>query len=155
MVWAAISAKGKTALCIIDGTLNKEKYTDLLEMFMLPFAHDNYGTRKKDFVFMQDNASVHTARNCKTWFKQHKVKVLPWPALSPDLNPNENVWGALAKAVYANGRQFNTIAELTEFVLEKWEAISNERVQHFINSMSTRCLKVIKADGKRSSIKTR
>lgn len=149
MVWAAVSAKGKTDLFIVDGTLNKEKYTGILETVMLPFAHDKYGTRKKDFRFMQDNASVHTARHCKAWFKQHKVNVLPWPALSPDLNPIENVWGVLAKAVYANGRQFKSVQELKTVVLQKWEDISDDLVRHFINSMPQRCLKVIKADGKK------
>ncbi|KAG3095181.1 hypothetical protein PI125_g16317 [Phytophthora idaei] len=37
---------------------------------------------------------------------------MEWPAKSPDLNPIENMWGVLARAVYANGRQFETRGSL-------------------------------------------
>lgn len=151
MIWAAISSKGKTCLCIVEGTLNKERYTQILEEYMLPFARAEYGTKKKDFVFMQDNASVHCARHCKSWFKQNKVKVLPWPALSPDMNPIENVWGALARSVYANGRQFNSTAELSQVVIAKWEALTQSFIGHCINSMPDRCLKLVQSNGAKIS----
>lgn len=67
---------------------------------MLTYEHEKYGTRKNDYIFMQDNASVLTERKYKRWFKDNKVKLLSWPTLSPDLSPIENVCGALAKAIY-------------------------------------------------------
>ncbi len=56
---------------------------------MLPFADKLYGDA--DFIFQQDLAPAHTAKGTKSWFNDHGVTVLDWPANSPDLNPIENL----------------------------------------------------------------
>ncbi len=55
---------------------------------MLPSADKLYGDA--DFIFQQDLAPAHTAKGTKSWFNDHGVTVLDWPANSPDLNPIEN-----------------------------------------------------------------
>ncbi len=52
---------------------------------MLPSADKFYGDA--DFIFQQDLAPAHTAKGTKSWFNDHGVTVLDWPANSPDLNP--------------------------------------------------------------------
>ncbi len=41
--------------------------------------------------FQQDSAPAHTAKSTKSWFYDHGVGVLDWPANSPDLDI-ENIW---------------------------------------------------------------
>ncbi|GBO33096.1 hypothetical protein AVEN_120006-1, partial [Araneus ventricosus] len=53
----------------------------------------------------------------------NEMNVMEWPALSPDLNPKENVWGILIRAVYANDRQFQSVAELKVAIIEAWDNI--------------------------------
>ncbi len=55
---------------------------------MFPSADKLYGDA--DFIFQQDLAPAHTAKGTKSWFNDHGVTVLDWPANSPDLNPIEN-----------------------------------------------------------------
>ncbi len=50
---------------------------------MLPSADKLYGDA--DFIFQQDLAPAHTAKGTKSWFNDHGVTVLDWPANSPDL----------------------------------------------------------------------
>ncbi len=51
---------------------------------MLPSADQLF--KDADFIFQQDLSPVHTAKNTKSWLKDHDVGVLDWPANSPDLN---------------------------------------------------------------------
>ncbi len=49
------------------------------------------------FHFQQDLAPAHTAKGTKSWFNDHGVTVLDWPANSPDLNPIENLSGIVKR----------------------------------------------------------
>jgi len=69
---------------------------------MLPSADELNGVA--DFIFQQDLVPAHTAKSTKTWFNDHGITVLDWPANSPDLNPIENLWG-IAKRKMKDMRQ--------------------------------------------------
>jgi hypothetical protein len=45
--------------------------------------------------------------NESLYFRKY-TGVMEWPAKSHDFKPIENIWGILARAVYRNGRQFET-----------------------------------------------
>jgi transposase len=49
------------------------------------------------FVFQQDNARVHTAGLVNTFIKKSKIRLLKWPANSPDINPIENLWASMKR----------------------------------------------------------
>jgi hypothetical protein len=70
--------------------------------------------------------------------------VLPWPARSPDLNPIENLWSIMSRYVYANGRQFSSVSELTAALYEAWDAIDMSVLLALIESMPRRCKECIK-----------
>ncbi|CAF1535359.1 unnamed protein product [Adineta steineri] len=100
-----------------------------------------------DWIFQQDNAPIHRAKVNLAWFKSKKINVLPWPSLSPDLNPIENLWGILARKVYAGGKQFRTKEQLTTTIIKSWEEISIEQLRALVESMPERIFEVIKLNG--------
>lgn len=57
-------------------------------------------TEDDKVIFQQDNAPIHTAVSTKKWFQDFGIELLPWPALTPDLNPIENLWGIYLQKEY-------------------------------------------------------
>ena len=104
MVWAGISAQGKTDLHVIDnGTLTAERYVnEILDVHVRPYA----GAIGPDFILMDDNARAHRARITNRYLEQAAIVRLDWPARSPDLNPIEHAWDMLQKAI--SSRQVQT-----------------------------------------------
>ncbi len=82
MIWAAMSSAGAGPLCFLKSTVNKAIYQEMFEDFMLPSADTLYGDA--DLIFQQNSAPAHTAKGTKSWFNDHGVTVLDWPANSPD-----------------------------------------------------------------------
>ena len=67
-----------------------------------------------------------------------------WSAQSPHLNPVENLWNDVDKAV--REAKSNNLDELGKAVTEGWRSIAAEKCRKLISSMSARCCAVI--DGK-------
>ncbi len=143
MIWAAMSSAGVGPLCFLKSTVNAAIYQEILEHFMLPSADKLYGDA--DFIFQQDLAPAHTAKGTKSWFNDHGVTVLDWPANSPDLNPIENLWGIVKRKM--RDTRPNNADELKATVKETWASIPPQQCHKLITSMPHRIEAVIKAKG--------
>ncbi len=110
---------------------------------MLPAADQLYGDA--DFIFQQDLAPAHSAKATSTWFKDHGITVLNWPANSPDLNPIENLWGIVKRKMrYARP---NNAEELKATIRAIWALITPEQCHRLIDSMPRLIAAVIQAKG--------
>ncbi len=110
---------------------------------MLPSADKLYGDA--DFIFQHDLAPVHTAKGTKSWFNNHGVIVLDWPANSPDLNPIENIWGIVKRKMRDTSP--NNADDLKAAIKETWASITPEQCHKLINSMPCCSDSVIHAEG--------
>ena len=97
MVWAEISAQGKTDLHVIDnGRLTALRYVnEILDVYVRPYA----GAVGENFILMDDNARAHRARITNQYLEQATIVRMEWPARSPDLIPIEHAWDMLQTAV--------------------------------------------------------
>ena len=88
-VWAGISVKGSTEICIFTGIMNAQLYTKILERTLLRFLHDVF---LSGHHFMQDNDPKHTFSASKKLFEDNGVHWWKAPPESPNANPIENLW---------------------------------------------------------------
>ena len=79
-------------------------------------------------------------KSTQEWFKTKRWTVLTWPAMSPNLNPIEHLWGDLKTA---DGRRhpFN-LGELEQFAQEEWAKLPGERSRKLIHGYR-KCLTTV------------
>ena len=147
MIWGAFGYLGKSSIGFITTKLNAEGYRNLLNGHLNDISQKFGNT---NFIFQQDNAPIHRAKSNISWFTSKKIKLLEWPALSPDLNPIENVWGILARRVYAEGKQYSNVDELKKAIVHVWENISLEDLRKHSESMPNRIFEVIQNGGNKT-----
>lgn len=144
MVWGAFSFNGVLPIVKITPSMNSSDYIKVIGENLIPNSIDYAGS---DFIFQQDNARIHVSKESKKFFADNSVKLLPWPACSPDLNPIENLWGVIARRVYANQRQFNKVDDLWGEIQKIWYDLEPELLQNLISSMKNRIFDVIRLNG--------
>lgn len=141
MVWGAISVTGKRVISFVEGNINSKKYIEVLENNLLPTWSST------DFVFQQDNASAHKAKQTISWCENQNFKLLDWPAKSPDLNIIENIWGILANNIYREKINYNNLNELKESILREWDKIPSDIIFSLYKSFPNRLIDVISRKG--------
>lgn len=144
MVWAAFGINGCTPLAFCKTKMTSCDYQDILAEYLLPEAPL---ISPGEYIFMHDNAPIHRSNSTKDWLEANGVETMQWPALSPDLNPIENLWGWLSRKVYSQGRQFHSVSDLKRGILNAWSEIPDELIKKLFNSMNDRMIKVIQARG--------
>lgn len=116
-VWAGILRRGRTAICIFEGVMDRFLFTEILERTLLPFVQDRFADFHR---FMQDNDPKHTSNYAKEFINNHNINWWKTPAESLDLNPIENLWHEL-KEFYRIEVKPKTKHELISGILQFWE----------------------------------
>lgn len=142
MIWGCFSFYGVGPIYWIKDIMDRHLYVKILQEVMLPYAEDEMPLI---WTFQQDNDPKHTSLLAKQWFAENNIRVMEWPAQSPDLNPIENLWCDV-KAVVAQ-RKPTSNSTLWDVVKDAWESIPVERCQNLVNSMPRRCAAVIANKG--------
>jgi transposase len=140
MMWGGICGGKITSPCFIRGTLDSVKYQEVLAEHFLPFC-------QPDESLVQDNAPIHVSSSTKEWVFGRGISTLKWPSRSPDMNPMENVWGIMARQVYAEGKQYLRLQDLQLAIIKCWHSLNSQRLAELSESMNNRVFQCITRGG--------
>lgn len=147
MVWGMFSWYCMGPLIPVPQRLNAQGYLSIIADQVHPFMSMVYSGG--DGYFQQDNAPCHKAGIVLRWFEEHdgEFNLLRWPAQSPDLNPIENLWDEIERALRQMDPVPSNLQELASAVQRAWSGIPSTTYQHLIESMPRRIKAVIRAKG--------
>lgn len=83
-------------------------YHDILNNNFVPLKDE---LMDQYLVLFQDNISIHKSASTSDWLSINNIKTLDIATKSSDLNPIENLWRISIRQVYAERKQFDSIAE--------------------------------------------
>ena len=149
MVWVGVSLYGRTDLYVFArGGITAVRYhNDILKPIVRPYA----GGVGDDFILVQDNAHPHTARVSMTFVEDEGITVMDWPARSSDLNPIEHLWDMLSRRVRRRPHPPENVQNLTNALVQEWQAIPQNDIRRIIRSMPRRCQECVNARGGHTS----
>lgn len=144
-VWGVVGWNGVGPLKLVRGSLTGKKYREEIINDLQAFGPNLIPPYRK-FIFQQDLAPPHSARDTQQFFTDNHIRVLPWPSNSPDLNIIENVWSDVVRRVECSTLPKSN-EEFWERVEMAWSGTSIESIRRLIKSMPNRVKEVIKAKG--------
>ena len=140
MFLGAITSKGNLKLEVVKNKYKSKDYLKDLEDTFIPWCKSQF--EDSEWIFQQDNSRVHTASVVRRYFSKNKIKVLEWPACSPDINIIENIWSIISSKMYQKWKHY-TKESLIKEVQEAANKISKETIINLYNSIPKRLNDII------------
>ena len=125
-IWAGISMRGASEICIFEGTMDKELFAEILDKTLVPYLY-NYDTN----WLMQDNNLKHTSHYVRDFLHRNGINWWKTPPESPDFNPIENLWHKLKEYIRREVKP-KTKAELIDGIKEFWKTVTTEKCTKYI-----------------------
>jgi len=141
---AMISWEGPSRLIIFEETLNSSLFIRYLKLLKND-AEKLYLCGK--YRIYMDKDSKHTSKESQDEIKELGLNVpSDWPAVSPDLNPIENVWGVLEKEL--EKLYPKSLSDLKKMLRSLWKKVATKAYcQKLIDTMPHRLKEVVKEKG--------
>jgi DDE superfamily endonuclease len=154
MVWGAIWLGGRSDLVLMERDEESERGGYSANSYLKILDEEMPKCFEPGRVFMQDNASIHTAKKVAQWFEDNGILILDWPSYSPDMNPIEHVWAKMKEWIVQHypelsklGKSQAAYDQLARAIEEAWDAVDQEYIDNLIRGMPRRVAALYLAKG--------
>jgi transposase len=144
-VWGCFTSQGMCYTYIFNENLDAALMKRILTENLVPSAELHIAQPGVQWYFLHDNDKKFKSNLVQDMLFAKGVTALDFPPYSPDLNPMENLWATLARAV--EKYQADTIEALQDAVEAEWNKIDIAHLRNLVASMPARCDAVIRANG--------
>jgi transposase len=96
---------------------------------------------------MDDNAMSHRSRTITAFLQSEAMTYVPWPTMSPDLNPIGHIWDMLDRRIQAREPLVQIMCQLEAALHRIWQQLAQQDIRRLTGGMRRRVEAVIQARG--------
>jgi hypothetical protein len=144
-VCGCFSILGFGKLICFERNLDSLFMYNIYERGLLTSASEFFGAENIEWILQEDNDPKHRSKICKRWKEENEVTVLPWPSISSDQNPIENVWQLLK--IKISKKNIHITRRLKMELTKEWNQLSIELAKNLVDSMEKRVAALIEVKG--------
>ena len=131
-VWAGISKRGRSKICVFDGIMDRYLFKEILEETLIPSVEHLFPEGAHACRF---NDPKHTSHFATQYLIDSNINWWKTPAESPDLNPIENLWHELKEFIRREIKP-KTKDQLIQGILAFWETVDMPKCLKYINHLN-------------------
>ncbi len=144
-VWGCFTSAGMGYTYIFNENLDAALMKRILTDNLVPSAELHIAAPGVQWYLLHDNDKKFKSNLVQDLLFAKGVTALDFPPYSPDLNPMENLWATLARAV--ERYQADSIEALQDAIEAEWNKIDVAYLASLVASMPARIAAVLEADG--------
>jgi hypothetical protein len=144
-VWGCFSALGFGKLVCFRRNLNGEFMCKVYEQGLLPSSSEFFGMGNLDWFLQEDNDPKHRLKITQNWKAKEGISVLPWPSMSSNQNPIENVWQIMKLNIAK--KKIRLVRGLLVCLSTEWNRLSPELATKLVDSMQRRVTALLESQG--------
>lgn len=104
-----------------------------------------FGNDFDNSILQEDNDPKHRSRKCTHFKENNNIEILPWPSMSPDINPIENVWGLMKMKIARKWK--SSLKSSTRLLQATWKELPLQLAENLVDSLPTRISMLIERKG--------
>ncbi len=137
MVWGCMSACGSGQLTHLERHHQCWKVYPSSRTTYAPIQTSSLS--REDLAFSNMTMPDHIPASITTsWLRRRRIRVLKWPACSPDLSPIENIWRIIKRKM--RQRRPKTVEQLEACIRQEWDNIPIPKLEQLISMLKAAML---------------
>ena len=146
-VWACFGAGGQGYTYIFNGIMDAQLMRRIVRDNVKASAQLlwDIDAHPGMWYLLHDNDKKFNSNIVTEYLHENGISKIDFPPYSPDLNPIENLWATMQRAVEKHACE--TMEALQDAVAEEWGKLDKRHMRNLARSMPERCAAVIAAAG--------